>query len=49
MQFQQRQNEVRVNYLLSSNGIDGVELHTILKAMEVSLVHALHLLAFGMS
>ncbi|XP_058220146.1 centromere/kinetochore protein zw10 homolog isoform X2 [Rhododendron vialii] len=35
VQFQQQQNEVRVNYLLSSNGIDGVELHTILKAMEV--------------
>ncbi|KAF7140520.1 hypothetical protein RHSIM_Rhsim06G0169400 [Rhododendron simsii] len=35
VQFQPQQNEVRVNYLLSSNGIDGVELHTILKAMEV--------------
>ncbi|KAG5545666.1 hypothetical protein RHGRI_017970 [Rhododendron griersonianum] len=35
VQFQQQQNEVRVNYLLSSNGIDGVELHMILKAMEV--------------
>ncbi|KAH7861541.1 hypothetical protein Vadar_027520 [Vaccinium darrowii] len=35
VQFQQQQNEVRVNYLLSSNGINGVELHTILKAMDV--------------
>jgi len=35
VQFQQHQNEVRINYLLSSNGIDGVELCTILKAMDV--------------
>ncbi|GFY97580.1 centromere/kinetochore protein, putative [Actinidia rufa] len=35
VRFDQQHNEVRVNYLLSLNGIEGVELRTVLKAMDV--------------
>ncbi|PSS16115.1 Centromere/kinetochore protein like [Actinidia chinensis var. chinensis] len=35
VRFDQQHNEVRVNYLLSLNGIEGVELSTVLKAMDV--------------
>ncbi|KAL7000014.1 hypothetical protein U1Q18_001164 [Sarracenia purpurea var. burkii] len=35
VRFEQQHNAVQVNYLLSTNGIDGVELQTILKAMDV--------------
>ncbi|CAL5342352.1 unnamed protein product [Camellia sinensis] len=35
VRFEQQQNAVQVNYLLSLNEINGVELRTILKAMDV--------------
>lgn len=36
MRFDQNSNAVRVKYQSSVNGTDGVELRTILKAMDVS-------------
>lgn len=35
--FEQETNTVHLKYQLSIRGVDGIELHTILKAMNVSL------------
>lgn len=38
VQFEQESNHVRVKYGLSVDGIDGIELRTVLEAMEVSFI-----------
>jgi len=35
--FEQENNTVHLKYQLSIRDVDGIELHTILKAMDVSL------------
>ena len=39
VRFEKERNAVRVSYQSSVNGVGGIELHTILKAMDVSSIY----------
>lgn len=44
--FEHEAKRIRVSYRLSVDGIDGVELRTVLEAMDVSCFFIFHLLQF---
>lgn len=46
VRFEKESNRVLVKYQLTVDGLDGIELRTVLEAMEVSFVPMFHLLPF---